>query len=355
MILSYITSKLVSDEMDILGIILNIIVDPEHKLADPACMALSNLTRVSKGSETVYQKVFPMFETLIDLSIAKDASLALINLSADEDITSKLVSDEMDILGIILNIIVDPEHKLADPACMALSNLTRVSKGSETVYQKVFPMFETLIDVFCNEKFNKHGAKLHYLGAVFSNLSQVPAMREYLVNPDKSFLQKLVSFTDYQSSVIRRGGVIGMIKNCCFQTEYHERLLSEAVDLLPKLLLPLAGPEEFDEEDNDKLPIDLQYLGSDKTREEDPDIRKMLIEALTQLCSTKFGREYLRSKNTYVILRELHKWEKDDNVMAALEHLVNIIIRYEHEIGHDNLREVEVPEDVASKFDAETV
>ena len=62
-------------------------------------------------------------------------------------------------------------------------------------------------------------------------------------------------------------------------------MLSEAVDLLPKLLLPLAGPEEFDEEDNDKLPIDLQYLGEDKSREPDADIRKMLLEALTQVVS----------------------------------------------------------------------
>lgn len=59
--------------------------------------------------------------------------------------------------------------------------------------------------------------------------------------------------------------------------------MSDAVDLLPKLLLPLAGHEEFDEEDNDKLPIDLQYLGEEKTREQDPDIRKMLLEALTQV------------------------------------------------------------------------
>ena len=63
-------------------------------------------------------------------------------------------------------------------------------------------------------------------------------------------------------------------------------MLSTTVDLLPKLLLPLAGPEEFDEEDNDKLPIDLQYLGEDKCREVDPDIRKMLIEALTQVSYT---------------------------------------------------------------------
>lgn len=28
------------------------------------------------------------------------------------------------------------------------------------------------------------------------------------------------------------------------------------------------------------LPVDLQYLPEDKTREEDPDIRKMLVETL---------------------------------------------------------------------------
>lgn len=69
----------------------------------------------------------------------------------------------------------------------------------------------------------------------------------------------------------------------CLLTEKHPFLLSEAVDLLPKLLLPLAGPEEFDDEDNDKLPVDLQYLGEEKTREPDPDIRKMLLETLTQV------------------------------------------------------------------------
>ena len=62
----------------------------------------------------------------------------------------------------------------------------------------------------------------------------------------------------------------------------HQWLLSEEVDILPSLLLPLAGPEEVSEEEMEKLPVDLQYLPNDKTREEDPDIRKMLLEALTK-------------------------------------------------------------------------
>jgi len=48
-------------------------------------------------------------------------------------------------------------------------------------------------------------------------------------------------------------------------------------------LLPLAGPEELSEE-MEGLPEDLQYLGDDKTRESDPDIRKMLIESVMQVC-----------------------------------------------------------------------
>lgn len=67
----------------------------------------------------------------------------------------------------------------------------------------------------------------------------------------------------------------------------HQWLLGEDVDILPSLLLPLAGPEEFSEEVTDKLPDDLQYLPDDKTREEDPDIRMMLLEALTKVYSVQ--------------------------------------------------------------------
>lgn len=67
-------------------------------------------------------------------------------------------------------------------------------------------------------------------------------------------------------------------------SEYHDWLLSEEVDILPVLLLPLAGPEEFDEEEMEKLPLDLQYLPSDKKREPLKEIIIMLIETLLQVC-----------------------------------------------------------------------
>lgn len=54
----------------------------------------------------------------------------------------------------------------------------------------------------------------------------------------------------------------------------------------------------------------------------------MLLEALEQLCATKKGREILRDKNTYIILRELHKSEKCKEVLLACENVVDILIRY---------------------------
>ena len=70
------------------------------------------------------------------------------------------------------------------------------------------------------------------------------------------------------------------------------------------------------------------------------------ISALStiQLCSTKFGRVYLRSKQVYLILRELHKWEKEPEVLQTIENLVGILISDEPEPGMENLHDVEMPE-----------
>ena len=62
--------------------------------------------------------------------------------------------------------------------------------------------------------------------------------------------------------------------------DHHDWLLSDDIDILPILLLPLAGPEEFSETEIDQLPLDLQYLGDDKEREIDAEIRLMLVECL---------------------------------------------------------------------------
>jgi Domain of unknown function (DUF383) len=65
--------------------------------------------------------------------------------------------------------------------------------------------------------------------------------------------------------------------------EFHGWLLGPKVSLLSYLLLPLAGPEDFDEEDTQKLPVDLQFLPAEKEREPDADLRIILLESLLQV------------------------------------------------------------------------
>ncbi|TKS71437.1 Protein HGH1 -like protein [Collichthys lucidus] len=286
----------------------------------------------------------------ISIAIVKDCYFIFINLSADETLHQVLVGDVKVLPGLLKNLI-DPEFMFSDQICTILSNLTRHEKTCKTVFKVIQEEvgLAQVVEIFCTEGYNKN-AKLHYLGPLLSNLTQLPEARNYILDKDRCVVQRLLSFTQFQASVVRRGGVIGTLRNCCFDHAHHEWLLSDAVDILPFLLLPLAGPEELTEEENDGLPVDLQYLPEDKKREEDPDIRKMLLETLLLLTATKAGRQTLKDKNVYPIMREFHNWEKDIHVTAACEKLVQVLIGDEPEEGMENLMELEIPEDVEEKL-----
>lgn len=143
---------------------------------------------------------------------------------------------------------------------MILSNLSRHESLVETVLDTIEGTEETihrLVTCFTMISYNKKGAKLGYLGPIFSNLSQHHRGRQLICN-QVALLQRILPFTNHEEDVIRRGGAVGLVKNVCFDSTLHEGLLSPKVDVLPYLLLPLAGPEEFDDEDNDKLPVECQ-------------------------------------------------------------------------------------------------
>nr|Q6DGR4.1 RecName: Full=Protein HGH1 homolog [Danio rerio]AAH76275.1 Brain protein 16 [Danio rerio] len=285
------------------------------------------------------------------IAIVKDCFHALINLSADETLHQPLVK-ETEILSKLIPKLQDPEFVFSDRICTILSNLSRHEQTCRDVFKALQELnvgLDRLVEIFCTEGFNKK-ASLHYLAPLLSNLTQLPEARHFILDKDRCVIQRLLPFTQYEESITRRGGVVGTLRNCCFDYVHHEWLLSDAVDILPFLLLPLAGPEELSEEENEGLPVDLQYLPEDKRREEDPDIRKMLLETLMLLTATKVGRQILKSKNVYPIMREFHKWEKDPHVISACEKLVQALIGDEPEVGMENLMEVEIPKDVEEKL-----
>lgn len=58
----------------------------------------------------------------------------------------------------------------------------------------------------------------------------------------------------------------------------------------------------------------------------------------------------MRDKHIYFILRELHKWEQDQNVLQTCENLVSILISDEPEPGLENLDQIEIPESLMEKL-----
>jgi len=276
-----------------------------------------------------------------------------INLFSVDCLSTRLSThkDLVTLINLSVHSIVDKNCLYADKFCMFLSNLTRLEKGCEFVSVNLTPLTENLkqlVTAFATIGYNSK-CSLDQLAMVFCNLSQVGQVRTVITQTENNILQNLIPFMNHDNE-IRRSGITGVVHNCAFDSSIHNLLLSDEVDLLPRLLLPLAGPEQFDDEDNDKLPIDLQYLPDTKTREPSPDIRRQLLETLNQLCVTKFGRQFLRDHNTYIILRELHKWEENPSVLLACENVVDILIRTEEEIGFDHLKTVDIPEELEEKF-----
>lgn len=284
------------------------------------------------------------------IAIVKDAYFTFINLSAEESLHQVLVS-EVDVLPSLCTNLLDPSFPFSDQICTILSNLSRSDRTCPAVYKALQDKvgLSKLVEIFCCESFNPK-ATLHFIGPLLSNLSQLQEAREELLDRGRSVVQRLLPFTQFDGSVVRRGGVIGTLRNCCFDHKHHDWLLSEEVDILPFLLLPLAGPEELSEEENEGLPLDLQYLPEDKQRESDPDIRKMLLETLLLLCATARGRCLLKDRQVYPLMRELHSWENTAEVKSAAEKLIQVLIGDEPERGMENLMEVRIPKEVEKQL-----
>jgi len=289
---------------------------------------------------------------------SKDACLVLLNLSGHASAaTPLLAAPGPETARLLLSHAVRADSPLADKCCMTLANLSRTTLTCRRLWQSLQDSevtVERLVRALCQRGYNTAGAKLDYLGPLLSNLTQLPEARKYLLDREQVVFQRLLPFTEYQDSLVRRGGVVGAIKNCCFDTDAHSWLLGDDVDLAPRLLLPLTGPEQFDDEDMEQLAADLQYMDDNKSREPDVDIRKMLLEALTQLCATRASRETVRSKGAYLILREYHKWEKHEETLNIIEHLVNILIQTEEEIGVDDYKSVDIPSEVADSLEQQS-
>jgi len=205
---------------------------------------------------------------------------------------------------------------------------------------------------------NAREGSLHFLASVFANITNIPEGRSFFMtpmgNPLEYPLSKVTCFTEHPDT-IRRGGIASTVKNCTFDVKSHKAILGSedesfsatpggpqapGIDALQYILLPLAGPEELNLDEQDKLPLSLQFLPDTKVRERDHVLRLVHVEALLLLCTSRWGRDFLRTHGAYEIVRVCHETETDEKVSEHIERLVNLLKRDED----PTIEEVEVAE-----------
>ncbi|WAQ93681.1 HGH1-like protein [Mya arenaria] len=264
---------------------------------------LSGIVSLTNDKRTDIKEM--VLKALINIAADENSSWTILNLKNYE----KKVCDWLE-EGL------NPKCKYADLTCKLVSNLTRYEKCADYVGKLVLKEKSTIgIDkivlALCNIMHNDN-ADLHYLGAILSNLSQSREVRKHIMDKEQCIIQRLLPFTEFRQSEIRRAGIVGTLKNCCFDTEYHDWLLGDQVDILPRT-----------------------------------------FQKIKSLCATRAGKKYIKDKNTYVIMREYFKWEREMdpvNEIAAMN-VIDMMIGDEptEEFG-ENLKDVDIPEDVLKRF-----
>lgn len=305
-----------------------------------------------------------LMDCLIDLSeydksdkIKQQCLRILVNLSSTSQEVLKFLIHP-DFVYYMLNVVVHKELMFADLAAMLLANVTQDNLHRQLMARLVQKHDKVamghLVEAFSDMNYNvNEDCHLHHLGSFLSNLSALKDMQAMLMDGD-GLLQKILPFTQYQASAVRRFAAAALVKNCLFDTTHHQRLMADT-DILVHLVLPLAaGADEIDNDEMEELPLDLQYLPADKEREANKDVQKLLIESLFHLCATTDGRLSLRKSGIYYFMREFHKTiEEDDPVMVPLENLVQVLIGDEpEEKEHGNFREIDIPEHVQAKLNS---
>lgn len=194
---------------------------------DVKCTALEyvlGLTGSDAGKELVKSNK-DLVGKLLDLMkdrnevISKDAHLAIVNLSSDEGIVDSLLSS----IPQFLCCLQDPQWIHADKLCTILSNLSRFEVGAQRLFKVLIEAatgsmsFYAMVDVFDQWRSYNENANFHYLASVFLNLSQVDEARKLFLDQKKCILPKLLPYTQFAHSHIRRGGIAGLMKNLCFE------------------------------------------------------------------------------------------------------------------------------------------
>jgi tetratricopeptide (TPR) repeat protein len=149
-----------------------------------------------------------------------------------------------------------------------------------------------------------------FIAGILANLTRVKTGRDFVIDWQRGLLRPLILHLR-SPSVLRRRGIARMLRNICNEFDHHKRLLDDVmdggIDLVHVALLSLSnGDLDTNLGDHEKDASHSELFSKHQRREKDLVVRKKICEMLVVLTRTYYGRELMRARKVYPIVREMH-------------------------------------------------
>jgi hypothetical protein len=264
--------------------------------------------------------------------ISKPAAEALVNLSQDVAVVDHLI--DVGAVERAMELIGKPGSKVNKLMVMLLVNISSVDKGVSRLLQEGDAKLAglnvaKLVRFFSRFSSSERGSEdeYEYVANILVNVTRLQSGRKVVLDMSRGILRQVLPQIDSRS-VIRRQGVAGTVRNCCFDAETQlPSLLLASEFLWPALLLPLAGKRVYSEADTAKMPLELATpLSQDREPESDPKVRVEACEAIYLLVLQEGGRRAFWAINGPRILELSYEDEEDPKVMEAFERVGALLV-----------------------------
>ncbi|KAJ8445461.1 hypothetical protein Cgig2_031274 [Carnegiea gigantea] len=308
--------------------LLDFLSSPSPPVKRAAVDIVRGLTGSEDGMQSLakYSNVLlPKLSHLLDdpKEVAEPAAESLVNLSQNTDIAGLMIS--MGMVKTAMDHLYKPESAITRLLVMLLVNLTQLDAGISSLLQvedeKMHGLYVMkLVRSFCRSPNEKQGDPFEHVGSILVNISKMEAGRKFLLDPKRGLLKQIIMQFDSKSS-LRKKGVSGTIRNCCFEAENQlPNILLISEFLWPSLLLPVAGNKIYRQEDTSKMPRELgTALSIEREPVTDTEIRVQALEAIYLITLQEAGRRAFWSINGPRILQVGYEDEEDPKVMEAYE------------------------------------
>lgn len=262
--------------------------------------------------------------------VSEPAAESLVNLSQNSDLAGQMIS--MGMVKIAMDLLYKPGSTITRLLVMLLVNLTQLDAGISSLLQiedeKMHGLYVMkLARSFCRSPNEKQGDPFEHVGSILVNISKMEAGRKILLDPKRGLLKQIIMQFDSKSP-LRKKGVAGTIRNCCFEAENQlPNILLTSEFLWPALVLPVAGNKIYRKQDISKMPSELgTALSIEREPVTDDEIRVQALEAIYLITLQEAGRRAFWSINGPRILQVGYEDEEDPKVMEAYERVGALLV-----------------------------